>query len=72
MPTPYLKKLSTEMNIPLETLEQKWDEAKDKSSDPDNYALITTIFKRMIGIKESKLESFFSMIKSYRGNSKWD
>ena len=54
MPTPYIKKLSKQGKGSVESLEKKWDAAKEaasKQGKADNYALVTTIFKSMIGAR---------------------
>ncbi len=48
MPLPYLEKISVKQNIPLKTLEGYWERAKSSSDDPENYAIITTIFKKIL------------------------
>ena len=50
MPTPYIKKLSKEGKGTVKELEKKWDAAKQEAG-PDNYAVTTTIFKKMIGAR---------------------
>lgn len=60
MPTPYLEKLHKEQNIPMAKLEEYWSRAKDiaKKRDPKDYALVTTIFKRIVGVSsESQSDS---------------
>jgi hypothetical protein len=57
MPTPYLKKLSKQGYGSLDKLESKWEEAKAiaaKDGHEDDYALITSIFKKIAGIKKKK------------------
>ena len=67
MPTPYIQKLSIEVGISVEDLEKKWEEARLKAKDDTNYAIITTIFKRMLGLKESyNFVSLFSSIHEIR------
>ena len=51
MPTSYIKKLSSEGHGSIQALEKKWDEAKSqakKSGQGDNFAYVTTIFKKMV------------------------
>jgi hypothetical protein len=55
MPTNYIKTLHEQGKGSIQSLEQKWDKAKEaaaKEGKADNYALITTIFKRMIGASQ--------------------
>lgn len=64
MPTPYIQKLSKERGISVAKLEKKWDEAKKIAEeeygnvlDDKFYAIVTSIFKRMVGEKtESKFK----------------
>lgn len=52
MPTPYIKKLADEGYGSIESLENKWGEAKSKASEHgkgSNYGLVTRIFQQMIG-----------------------
>lgn len=59
MPTAYIKKLAKEGHGSVESLEKKWNTAKEKAKEEgkgDNFALITTIFQNMIGAS-SKLEA---------------
>jgi len=61
MPNAYLTKLSSEQNISLSELEKKWAEAKLKAKEANqenNYAYVVSIFKNMIGLKESDIIPF--------------
>ena len=59
MPTPFLKKLSKEKDIPLSTIEEWWDKAKKETSDkfdkPESkftgkqWGYVTSIVKRRAG-----------------------
>jgi hypothetical protein len=54
MPTSYIQKMAEKHNKTVDYMESKWARAKskvDKSnySDSAYYAIVTTIFKRMIG-----------------------
>ncbi len=54
MPTPYIKKLAKEGKGSVQSLERKWEDAKaaaEKQGKADNYAIVTTIFKSMVGAK---------------------
>ncbi len=53
MPSNYIKKLNAEGHGSLSELESKWDEAK-KAAGPDaSYALVTHIFKKMVGVESA-------------------
>ena len=59
MPTPYIKKMAKKHKISVGKSEKYWDRAKEsakKQGKEDNYALITTIYQKMI--KESTLLEF--------------
>ena len=54
MPTDYIKSLAGKGFGSVQSLEKKWEDAKSKAaaqSRGDNYALITHIFKQMIGAR---------------------
>lgn len=56
MPVPYLQKLAKEGHGSIESLEQKWSEAKKAAAGEghaDDYAYITGIFKKMAGVTAS-------------------
>lgn len=54
MPTPYLKKVSKETEIPLNKVEKEWDKAKSivsnflRKSSPYFWRTVVNIFKRRI------------------------
>lgn len=57
MPTSYLTKLSKELDIPEDELEEKWQRAKElaNKSDPENkYAYATKILQNMLSISAGK------------------
>lgn len=59
MPTEYIKKLSKEGKGSVASLESKWERAKKQASEEgkaDNYAYITSIFQRMVGIEASPVK----------------
>jgi len=70
MPSPYLTKLSNELDIPTEELESKWSEAKKATSETfgvaegdfaeREYAYATGIVKNMLGITESYIKQFLA------------
>lgn len=52
MPTDYIRKLAHEGKGSVEELERKWGEAKEAAKEGgkgDNFAVVTTIFKNMVG-----------------------
>jgi len=56
MPTPYMKKISPLCGKSLQELEKLWTRAKEiakkqgmSKEDPQFYALVTGIFKNMLG-----------------------
>lgn len=52
MPTSYIKKTAKKHHISTSKAEVKWNKAKaiaKKQGQADNYALITGIYKKMIG-----------------------
>lgn len=54
MPTSYIKELHKEGHGSIAALEKKWDEAKAiavKEGKADNFAYVTSIFKRLVGVK---------------------
>lgn len=56
MPTNYIKKLSEDLNIPVATLEDTWERAKEiigkktNEEDPKYWPFVTTVFNNMMGI----------------------
>jgi len=72
MTTPYLKKLSKEGHGTLEHLEKEWDNAKKdakKEGKENNYALVTTIFKKRVGLTSFLVEAAIplSLYRPYKG-----
>lgn len=52
MPTSYIKKTAKKHHISTKKAESKWSKAKSiakKQGQADNFALITGIYKKMIG-----------------------
>ena len=52
MPTAFVKKMSKKHKISVDKSEKLWDRAKAvaaKQDQPENFALITTIYKKMLG-----------------------
>jgi hypothetical protein len=52
MPTAYIKKTAKKHHTSVGKAEAKWNKAKSiakKQGQPNNYALITGIYKKMIG-----------------------
>jgi predicted transglutaminase-like protease len=68
MPTPYIKKMATKKGKPVAEIEAEWEKAKksvnrSKYDDDDQYyAVVTTVFKKMIG--ESRILSFEEFTQS--------
>lgn len=72
MPTPLIKKYAKELNVSVESLEKKWEEAK-KIAEKEGienrkyfFAYVTKIFKNLAGVKDMKeglisYEEFCSM-----------
>lgn len=61
MPTAFVKKMSKKHKISVDKSEKLWDKAKAAAAKQDqenNFALITTIYKKMLG------ESFVSYLKN--------
>lgn len=61
MPTAFVKKMSKKHKISVDKSEKLWDKAKAAAAKQDqenNFALITTIYKKMLG------ESFASYLKN--------
>lgn len=59
MPTPYIKKTAKKHHITTGKAEKKWNKAKaiaKSQGQADNYALITGIYKKMIGENLSLIE----------------
>lgn len=60
MPQAYVAQLAKEKGIETSEAEKKWEAAKDaakKYKGQDNYyAVVTSIFKKMMGVKEEELE----------------
>ena len=57
MPTSYISKLVSEGRGTEEELEAKWARAEKLAEDEgkaENYAYVTTIFKKLVGIKKKK------------------
>lgn len=61
MPNSFVQKLASELDTTVEAVESKWKQAKkivadqypDKSEDDDSFwALVTTLTKKLLGIKE--------------------
>jgi hypothetical protein len=70
MPVPFLQKIAKDTGKSLADLEKEWEEAKKKAAeqgDADNFALITTIFKSAIGLKDSRLEKVIEKAKKLLG-----
>jgi hypothetical protein len=66
MPLPYVKKTAKKHHVSVAKAEDKWKKAKAvaaKQGKSDNYALITGIYKKMIGENLSFTE--FLMIDKY-------
>lgn len=64
MPTPYIKKMAKKHKISVGKSEKYWDRAKESAKQQDkedNYALIMTIYQKMI--KESTLLEFLELDK---------
>lgn len=57
MPTPFLKVAAKKTGKSMAEVESAWERAKHASSDPENYAMITAIFKNMVGLKESEIKT---------------
>lgn len=58
MPNAYIKKLAAEGKGDVAELESKWKTAKERAEaegKTDNFAYITSIFQRSLGIKSSAL-----------------
>lgn len=56
MPTAYIQELHDKGQGSIKSLETKWEHAKEvaaKEGQKDNYAYITSIFKKSLGIKAS-------------------
>lgn len=69
MPTSYIKKTAKKHHITTGKAEKKWNKAKaiaKKQGQADNYALITGIYKKMIG--ESLSFSEFLITEKYTIN----
>jgi hypothetical protein len=64
MPTPELKKIHKEKNIPMDTLEKYWAQAKAIafSKSPDNWGLVQSIFLNKV---KAHNESFMGYFKKY-------
>ena len=70
MPSPYLAKLSKELDIPMKELEEKWSKAKEVTSETfgvavgdfgdREYAYTTGVVKKMLGIVESYIQALES------------
>lgn len=61
MPSSFVKKVAKEKDISVDEAEKKWDEAKEKAKEEghgDDYAYVTAIFKKMVGMKENKFLRF--------------
>lgn len=66
MPTAYIKKTAKKHHTTTKKAEQKWNKAKSiakKQGQEDNYALITGIYKKMIGESLSLIE--FLIVDKY-------
>jgi hypothetical protein len=66
MPLPYVKKTAKKHHISTAKAEKKWNKAKEiakSQGKSDNYALITGIYKKMIGENLSFTE--FLMIDKF-------
>jgi hypothetical protein len=52
MPTPFVNKMAKKHKISVDKSEKLWDRAKaaaEKQDQANNFALITTIYKKMLG-----------------------
>jgi hypothetical protein len=52
MPTPFVTKMAKKHKISVDKSEKLWDRAKaaaEKQDQANNFALITTIYKKMLG-----------------------
>lgn len=68
MPSPYVKKLASELDIPIAEVEEKWKEAKQVTADTfgkkisefgdREYAYTIGVIKKMYGITESYIKQF--------------
>lgn len=71
MPLPYLMKIHKETGKSIASLEKKWEEAKNKAKGEKkekNFAYITYLFQKMIGLKENKIMTFKEFISESRRN----
>jgi len=57
MPTAYINTLHKKGYGSIKTLEKKWAKAKHIAKSR-NYAVITAVFKNLVGIKENRMSSF--------------
>lgn len=62
MPQAYVEKMAKKRGLSVGEAEKIWDKAKKASNDPKNFAVITTIFKKMIG-EESKVQAALNLGK---------
>jgi hypothetical protein len=73
MPQNYVKELAKKHNISVEVAESEWSNAKKqakKQGKPDNFAYITSIFKKMMGeSKEISLKSYLSLMEDLENQS---
>jgi len=63
MPIAYINTLHKKGYGSIKTLEKKWAKAKHIAKSR-NYAVITAVFKNLVGIKENRMSSFRDMIEA--------
>lgn len=56
MPTAYIKKMAKKHHISVDKSEEYWEKAKKlaQKEHPDDFAIITTIYKKMLGERTFK------------------
>lgn len=72
MPQAYVAKLAKEKGISISKAEMKWEKAKEAAKEyegKDNYyAVVTSIFKKMMNLKEETLLSFNEWVEKIAQN----
>lgn len=66
MPTAFIENEAKKHGISVVDAEKKWSEAKEaakKAGDGSNYAVVTTIFKRMLGEKGSVIARVLNRLR---------
>lgn len=54
MPQAYVKKMATEYDISLMEAEEVWENAKDAAGKNADWAVVVTIFKKMLKERQRK------------------